>query len=167
MEHSSTGPSAGATSANTTSGCLLAIGRAVASLVLGVIVFVGMVYFVVLTGISGRLLDTDFYTSVLNDSDAYDRLYEVAAEEILEQSESSLVGIYMPDEEELSDLLRQIAPRSYVRSQAGKQHRTHPFVSERRCRWARPQDRDAGASGASASGTDRLHPRAHRRAGGK
>ncbi len=118
MEHSSTGPSAGATSANTTSGCLLAIGRAVASLVLGVIVFVGMVYFVVLTGISGRLLDTDFYTSVLNDSDAYDRLYEVAAEEILEQSESSLVGIYMPDEEELSDLLRQIAPRSYVRSQA-------------------------------------------------
>ena len=118
MEHSSTGPSADATSANTTSGCLLAIGRAVASLVLGVIVFVGMVYFVVLTGISGRLLDTDFYTAVLNDSDSYDRLYEVAAEEILKQSESSLVGIYMPDEEELSDLLRRIAPPSYVRSQA-------------------------------------------------
>ena len=80
--------------------------------------FVGMVYFVVLTGISGKLLDTDFYTAVLNDSDSYDRLYEVAAEEILKQSESSLVGIYMPDEEELSDLLRQIAPPSYVRSQA-------------------------------------------------
>ena len=118
MEHSSTGPSVDAASANTTSGCLLAIGRAVASLVLGVVVFVGMVYFVVLTGISGKLLDTDFYTAVLNDSDSYDRLYEVAAEEILKQSESSLVGIYMPDEEELSDLLRQIAPRSYVQSQA-------------------------------------------------
>ena len=118
MEHSSTGPSADATSANTTTGCLLAIGRAVASLVLGVIVFVGMVYFVVLTGISGKLLDPDFYTAVLDDSDSYDRLYEVAAEEILKQSESSLVGIYMPDEEELSDLLRQIAPRSYVQSQA-------------------------------------------------
>ena len=80
--------------------------------------FVGMVYFVVLTGISGKLLDTDFYTAVLNDSDSYDRLYEVAAEEILKQSESSLVGIYMPDGEELSDLLRQIAPRTYVQSQA-------------------------------------------------
>ena len=122
MEDSSTGPSTDAASANTTSGCLLAIGRAVASLVLGVGVFVGMVYFVVLTGISGKLLDTDFYTAVLNDSDSYDRLYEVAAEEILKQSESSLVGIYMPDGEELSDLLRQIAPRSLCAVPGGKQH---------------------------------------------
>ena len=118
MEHSSAGPSVDATSANTTSGCLLAIGRAVASLVLGVIVFVGMVYFVVLTGISAKLLDTGFYTAVLDDSDSYDRLYEVTAQEILRQSESSLVGIYVPGEEEVSDLLRQVAPRSYVQSQA-------------------------------------------------
>ncbi len=95
-------------------GCILAIARAVASLVLGVVVFVAMLYFVALSGLSSKLLDHEFYESVLDDVDFYERVHEQAAQEIHEEALPRLGGIEVLTPEDSAQLLREIAPPSYL-----------------------------------------------------
>ena len=57
-------------------GCYLVIARAVASLVLGLFVFVGLLYVALLANVSSKLLDREFYSDILADADAYNRVYE-------------------------------------------------------------------------------------------
>ena len=112
-------------------GCLLAIARAIASLVLGVIVFVGMLYFVVLSSLSVKLLDAEFYTGILRDTDSYNRVYAEAAREIHAETHQDLGGIQVVSPDDTAALLREIMPPDYLQSQAeGAIGRTISYLRE-------------------------------------
>lgn len=100
----------GDTGKNPALGCLLSLARALASLVLGVIVFVGLFYLIVLGGRFDKLLDASFYTGVLEDTNAYGRVYDEAAHELHDNPDETLAGIRLVTPEETADLLREIMP---------------------------------------------------------
>ena len=98
-------------------GCLLAVARAIASLVLGVIVFVGMLYFVILSSLSAKLLDAEFYTAVLRDTNSYNRIYSAAAREIHAERRQDLGDIQVTSLGDTAALLREIMPPDDLQSQ--------------------------------------------------
>ena len=100
-------------------GWYLVIARAVASLVLGLIVFVGLLYFVVLTNISSKLLDHEFYNGILVDADTYNRVYEVVVTEteLIDEAGYPVGNAGIISDEDKVSLLREVFPPEYLRSQ--------------------------------------------------
>ena len=62
-------------------GCLISIFRTVASLILGILVFFGLLSFLLLGSVRDNLLSAEFYTDILSEKndegmDVYDRIYD-------------------------------------------------------------------------------------------
>ena len=116
-------------------GCVLAIFRPVAALVLGVVVFFGFLFFLLLTNFSDKLLSADFYTDIISGEDTYNRVYdEVLLDEELERTTQDLLGgVQVVSQAEIVGLLREIIPLEYLQSQVeGSIHRTVDYFNDDR-----------------------------------
>ena len=100
-------------------GCLTSILRAGAGLVLGVVIFVGFLFFLILNNFSDKLLSADFYMSTIAAEDTYDRIYnEVLVDDELKHRTQELLGdIKVVEHQEIVDLLEEIMPPAYIKGQ--------------------------------------------------
>ena len=98
---------------------MLTLLRALAGLVLGLVVFAGLLYLLVVVNFSQRLVEPDVYNIAISDTDAYDRIYgEVLVDQALEEQTSNLLGgIDIAAQEDTVDLLREIMPPAYLQEQ--------------------------------------------------
>ncbi|MCH8296562.1 MAG: hypothetical protein IH873_00710 [Chloroflexi bacterium] len=114
-------------------GCIYSIIRAGAALVLGVVIFVGFLFFLILNNFSDKLLSADFYKDTIAAEDTYDRIYdEVLVDEVLVDKTQELLGdIQVVSHQDIVDLLREILPPSYIQAQVeGTIERTIAYVKE-------------------------------------
>ena len=93
--------------------------RAGAGLILGLIIFAGLLYSLVLVNFSQPLEDPEVYKSAINETDAYNRIYdEVLVDDALEdQTDDLLGGVEVATHEEVVDVLKDVMPPSYLREQ--------------------------------------------------
>ena len=68
--------------------------RAGAGLVLGVVIFVGFLFFLILNNVSDKLLSADFYKNTIAAEDTYNRIYtEVLVDEELKDRTQERLSI--------------------------------------------------------------------------
>ncbi len=93
--------------------------RAVAGLVLGMVVFAGLLYLLVVVNFSQRLEDSEVYRDSIEDVDAYNRVYdEVLVDEALDDYTDDLLGgVEVEVQEEAVAVLRDVMPPAYLREQ--------------------------------------------------
>ena len=93
--------------------------RAVAGLILGLVIFAGLLYSLVLVNFSQRLEDPEVYKTAINETDAYDRIYdEVLVDDALEDQTGDLLGgMEVAAREEVVQILEDVMPPSYLREQ--------------------------------------------------
>ncbi len=114
-------------------GCLFAILRAGAGLVLGVVIFIGFLSFLVLNNFSDKLLSADFYKNTIAAEDTYNRIYdEVLLDDELRDKTAEFLGdIQVVNHDEIVDLLREILPPAYIQAQVeGSIDRTVDYINE-------------------------------------
>lgn len=93
--------------------------RGVAGLILGLVIFAGLLYTLVLVNFFQRLEDPEVYKSAINETDAYNRIYdEVLVDDALEdQTDDLLGGVEVVTHEEVVAVLKDVMPPSYLREQ--------------------------------------------------
>ena len=114
-------------------GCLTSILRAGAGLVLGVIIFVGFLFFLILNNFSDKLLSVDFYKNTIAAENTYERIYsEVLVDDELKDRTRELLGdIQVVNHDEIVGLLEEIMPESYIREQVEASiDRTIDYINE-------------------------------------
>ena len=97
----------------------MVILRALAGLVLGLAIFAGLMYSLVLGNFSQRLEDPEVYNVAISDTDAYNRIYdEVLVDDVLEDQTGDLLGgVAIATQEEVVAVLKDIMPPHYLREQ--------------------------------------------------
>ena len=99
----------------------MTIVRALAGLVLGMIVFAGLLYYLLVVNFSQRLEDPEVYNVAISDTDAYNRIYdEVLVDDALEEPVGDLLGgVEVGDEvrDDAVEVLRDVMPPAYLREQ--------------------------------------------------
>ncbi len=116
-------------------GCALSIVRSVAALILGVVVFFGFLFLLLLNNFSDKLLSAEFYIDTISGQDTYNRVYdEVLLDEELESTTQDLLGgVEVVSHVEIVGLLREIIPPEYLKSQVeGSINRTVDYFNEDR-----------------------------------
>ena len=100
-------------------GCLISVIRAGAALVLGVVIFVGFLFFLILNNFSDKLLSADFYKDTIVAEDTYNRIYEevLLDEALLDTTQELLGDIQIVTQQEIVDLMREIMPPAYIQEQ--------------------------------------------------
>ncbi|NQW23439.1 MAG: hypothetical protein HQ475_08355 [SAR202 cluster bacterium] len=114
-------------------GCIFSIFRAGATLVLGVVVFVGFLFFLILNNFSDKLLNADFYKDTITGQDTYNRIYDdvLVDDELLDRTAELLGDIKIVTHQEIVDLTRQIIPPAYIQAQVeGTINRTIAYVND-------------------------------------
>ena len=114
-------------------GCLTSVLRAGAGLVLGVVIFVGFLFFLILNNFSDKLLSADFYMNTIAAEDTYDRIYnEVLVDDELKDRTQELLGdIKVVEHQEIVDLLEEIMPPAYIKGQVEASiDRTIDYINE-------------------------------------
>ena len=98
---------------------MLTVLRALAGLVLGLAVFAGLLYFLVVVNFSQRLVESEVYNVAISDTDAYNRVYnEVLVDEAVKDQTGNLLGdIDIEVHEEAVAVLREVMPPTYLREQ--------------------------------------------------
>ena len=98
---------------------MLTLLRALAGLVLGLVVFAGLLYLLVLVNFSQRLVESEVYDIAISDTDAYNRIYdEVLVDEALKEQTGNLLGdVDIEAHEEAVDVLREVMPPAYLQEQ--------------------------------------------------
>ena len=98
---------------------MLTLLRALAGLVLGLVVFAGLLYLLVLVNFSQRLVESEVYDIAISDTDAYNRIYdEVLVDEALKEQTGNLLGdVDIETHEEAVDVLREVMPPAYLQEQ--------------------------------------------------
>ena len=98
---------------------MITLLRAFAGLILGLVIFAGLMYSLVLVNFLQRLEDPEVYKTAINDTDAYNRIYdEVLLDDALADQTSDLLGgVEAETQEEIVDVLREVMPPSYLREQ--------------------------------------------------
>ena len=93
--------------------------RAVAGLILGLVIFAGLLYSLVLVNLTQRLEDPEVYKTAINETDAYNRVYdEVLVDDALEDQTGDLLGgVDVATHEEVVEVLKDVMPPSYLREQ--------------------------------------------------
>ena len=86
---------------------------------LGVVIFVGFLFVLILNNFSDKLLSADFYMSTIAAEDTYDRIYnEVLVDDELKDRTQELLGdIKVVKHQEIVDLLEEIMPPAYIKGQ--------------------------------------------------
>ena len=97
----------------------MTILRALAGLVLGMIIFAGLLYYLVVVNFSQRLEDPEVHRLAIDETDAYNRIYdEVLVDEALEDKTANLLGgVEFDVQHEAIEILRDILPPAYLREQ--------------------------------------------------
>ncbi|MCH8297460.1 MAG: hypothetical protein IH873_05285 [Chloroflexi bacterium] len=114
-------------------GCLISILRAGAGLVLGVVIFVGFLFFLILNNVSDKLLNADFYKNTIAAEDTYNRIYDevMLDDELLDRTAEMLGDIQVVSHEEIVALLREIVPPAYIQEQVEASiDRTVDYINE-------------------------------------
>ena len=98
---------------------MLTVLRALAGLVLGLAVFAGLLYFLVVVNFSQRLVEPKVYNIAIEDTDAYNRIYgEVLLDEALKDTKGKLLGyVNFPNPDDTVEVLQQIMPPDYLQKQ--------------------------------------------------
>ena len=93
--------------------------RALAGLVLGTAVFAGLLYLLVVVNFSQRLEDSEVYQAAINETDAYNRVYDevLVDEAMVDYTRDLLGGVEVEVQEEAVDLLREVMPPAYLQEQ--------------------------------------------------
>lgn len=93
--------------------------RALAGLVLGMVVFAGLIYFLVVVNFSQRLEDPEVYNVAISDTDAYNRIYdEVLVDPALEDQTGDLLGdLQFHERDEAVEVLKGVMPPAYLQEQ--------------------------------------------------
>ena len=100
---------------------------------LGVVIFVGFLFVLILNNFSDKLLSADFYMSTIAAEDTYDRIYnEVLVDDELKDRTQELLGdIKVVEHQEIVDLLEEIMPPVYIKGQMeGSIDRTIDYINE-------------------------------------
>ena len=100
---------------------------------LGVVIFVGFLFVLILNNFSDKLLSADFYVSTIAAEDTYDRIYnEVLVDDELKDRTQELLGdIKVVEHQEIVDLLEEIMPPAYIKGQMeGSIDRTIDYINE-------------------------------------
>ena len=100
---------------------------------LGVVIFVGFLFVLILNNFSDKLLSADFYMSTIAAEDTYDRIYnEVLVDDELKDRTQELLGdIKVVEHQEIVDLLEEIMPPAYIKGQMeGSIDRTIDYINE-------------------------------------
>ena len=96
----------------------MTILRGLGGLILGLVVFAGLLYLLLVVNITQRLEDPAFYRTALTDTDAYNRIYdEVLLDEALQEQTRDLLGGVNLDTEEAVEVLRDVMPPDYLQEQ--------------------------------------------------
>ena len=100
-------------------GCLMSLLRVFGRLILGAAILAGLIHTLVLSNFSQRLVQSETYTVAINETDAYNRIYdEVLVDDALSGPTSNLLGgVELDLQNEAVTLLRQIMPPSYLQQQ--------------------------------------------------
>ena len=98
---------------------ILSILRAGAALVLGIIVFVGFLFFLVVNNFSDKLLSADFYKDTITGQDTYNRIYDevLVDEELLDSTKEFLGDVQIVTNQDIIDLTREVIPPAYIQQQ--------------------------------------------------
>ena len=97
----------------------MVIVRALAGLVLGLVIFAGLLYLLVVVNFSQRLEDPEVYRAAIDENDAYNRVYdEVLVDDALDdQTEDLLGGVEFDVRDEAVEILKDVMPPAYLREQ--------------------------------------------------
>ncbi len=100
-------------------GFTLSIVRAGAALLLGVIIFAGFLFFLILNNFSDKLLNAEFYTDTIASQDTYNRIYDdvLLDKELLDKTKEFLGDIQIVSDQDIVDLMRAIVPPAYAQQQ--------------------------------------------------
>ena len=98
---------------------MITLLRALAGLILGMVVFAGLIYHLVVVNFSQRLENPEVYNVAINDTDAYNRIYdEVLVDEALDAQTANLVGdLDIAVNQEAVEVLKDVMPPAYLREQ--------------------------------------------------
>ena len=93
--------------------------RALAGILLGIVVFAGLFYYLVVVNVSQRIEDPEVYNVAIEGTDAYDRIYgEVLADEAIEEHTGNLLGnLEIEDSGEAVAVLQEVMPPAYLQEQ--------------------------------------------------
>ena len=93
--------------------------RAAASILLGLVVFAGLLALLVGLNFTQRLDDSELYAGAFSETGAYARIYdEVLVDEALEERTGGLLGnMEIAAHDEVVDVLREVMPPEYLREQ--------------------------------------------------
>ncbi len=93
--------------------------RALAGLLLGMMVFAGLFYHLVVVNVSQRIENPEVYNVAIEDTGAYNRIYgEVLVDEALEDQTGNLLGdLEIEVNEEAVAVLREVMPPAYLKEQ--------------------------------------------------
>ena len=98
---------------------MLTVLRALAGLVLGLAIFAGLLYFLVVVNFSQRLVESEVYNIAISETDAYNRVYdEVLVDEALKDQTGNLLGnVDIDAHDEAVEILRDVMPPAYLQEQ--------------------------------------------------
>ena len=105
---------------------MLTIVRALAGLILGLVVFAGLLYLLVVVNFSQNLVESEVYDVAISDTDAYNRIYdEVLVDEALEDQTTDLLGgldltgdgDQAASHQRAVETLREVLPPAYLQEQ--------------------------------------------------
>ena len=97
---------------------VLAVLRPILGLLLAVIVIVGFLCFLVVSGFRGNFLSAEFYTENLSENSVYGRIYDevLLDPEFEKQTNYLMAGIEVPHKD-VVEVTRRILPPSYLQSE--------------------------------------------------
>ena len=105
------------------------------ALVLGVAVFFGFLFLLLLNNFSDKMLSSDFYIDTIAGEDTYNRIYDevLLDEELVDTTRDLLGDIQVVSQEDIVMLLRQIVPPEYLQSEVERSiQRTVDYFNEDR-----------------------------------
>ena len=92
--------------------------RILGGLILGLLVFVGLLYLLVVVNIVQRLDDPDLYRAAFTETDAYNRIYdEVLVDTAVQDETLDLLGGVGLETQEAIEALRDVMPPAYLQEQ--------------------------------------------------
>ncbi len=92
--------------------------RIFGGLVLGLLVFAGLLYLLVVVNIVQRLEDPDLYRAAFTETDAYNRIYdEVLVDTAVQDETLDLLGGVGLETQEAVEVLRDVMPPAYLQEQ--------------------------------------------------
>ena len=97
---------------------MITLLRVLSSLILGLVVFAGLLYLFVVVNFAQRLEDPELYRAAFTETDTYNRIYDevLVDAEVQEQTLDLLGGVGLETQESI-EVLRDVMPPAYLQEQ--------------------------------------------------